>query len=221
MTRHQPANVVVIGLGNFGSTVAKELKRFDNYVIGIDLNEGRVSAHADLLDQALIVDARSDDALREAGADQCDVGVVSMGGNLEASVLATMNLNLLGVKKIWCKAISKTHHRILTHIGAERVIHPEVRIGEQVAQMLHNPLIRDYVSLGNTYHAVSLRMPESLAGKCLPDLKLQNFDLRCLGVMRGTDYVGRDGDACDLEEDDILLLLGRRKELSRFAQSIQ
>jgi trk system potassium uptake protein len=216
-----PTNFVVIGLGNFGSTVARELKRFDNYVIGIDLDEKRVAAHAELLDQALIVDARSDEALREAGADQCGAGVVSMGGNLEASVLATMNLNLIGVQKIWCKAVSKTHHRILSHIGAERVIHPEVRVGEQVAQMLHNPLIRDYLSLGNTYHAISLKMPDGLEGKCLSDLKLRDFGLRCLGVMRGTEYIARDGDTCDLKEDDILLVLGRRKDLSKFAQSIQ
>lgn len=221
MRRRGAANVIVIGLGNFGSTVATELKRFGNNVTGIDLDEKRVAAHSELLDQALIADARSDDGLREAGADECEVGVVSMGSNLEASVLATMNLNLLGVENIWCKAISKTHHRILNHIGAARVIHPEVRIGEQVAQMIHNPLIRDYLSLGNTYHAVSLRAPDKLSGKRLDDLDLPAFNLRCLGVMRGTDYIGRDGETCGLEEGDILLVLGRRKDLSEFAQSIQ
>ncbi len=213
-------NFAVIGLGNFGSTVATELKRFGNYVIGIDMDEGRVSRHAEPLDQALIVDARSDEALRDAGVGECDVGVVALGHDFEASVLATMNLRLIGVDKIWAKAVSKTHHRILNHIGVERVIHPEVRMGEQVAQILHNPLIRDYVSLGNTFHVVNMRIPEALTGKCLRDLDLKRFDLRCLGVMRGTEFIGRDGDTCEFEGDDMLLLLGRRKDLRAFTQSL-
>ncbi len=219
MGKH-PTNFVVIGLGNFGSTVATELKRFGNYVIGIDKDEGKVSRHADALDQTLIVDARSDAALRDAGVDECEAGVVALGHDFEASVLATMNLRLLGIDKIWAKAVSKTHHRILNHIGAERVIHPEVRMGEQVAQMLHNPLIRDHVSLGNTLHVVNMRVPDTLEGKCLDDLDLARFDLRGLGVMRGTDFIGRDGDRCALKEDDMLLLLGRRKDLRAFTQSL-
>ena len=219
MARH-PASFAVIGLGNFGSTVATELKRFGNYVIGIDLDETKVSNHADELDQALIVDGRSEAAMREAGVDECDVGIVALGHDLEASVLATMNLSLLGVDKVWAKAVSKTHHRILSRLGADRVIHPEVRVGQQVAQMLHNPQIRDYVSLGNTYHVVNMRLPEELTGQTLEDLDLRKFDLRCLGVMRGTEFVGRDGDNCRLEENDMLLILGRRTDLRSFTSSL-
>ncbi len=219
MAKH-PTNFVVIGLGNFGSTVATELKRFGNYVIGVDIDEDRVSRHADPLDQAIIADARSDDALRDGGVAECDVGIVAIGEDFEASVLAAMNLRLIGIEKIWAKAVSKTHHRILTHIGVERVIHPEVRMGEQAAQMLHNPLIRDYVSLGNTYHAVSMRVPDGLDGRSINDIDLERFQLRCLGVMRGTDFVGREGDPCDLQKDDVLLLLGRRKDLHAFTQDI-
>ncbi len=219
MAKH-PTNFVVIGLGNFGSTVATELKRFGNYVIGIDTDEGRVSSHADMLDQALIVDARSDAALRDAGAEECEVGVVALENDFEASVLAAMNLRLVGVGKIWAMAVSKTHHRILNHIGVERVIRSDVRMGEQVAQMLHNPLIRDYVSLGNTYHVVNLRVPEELNGSSLDDLDFAKFELRCLGVMRGTDFVGREGDSCELEGDEMLILLGRRRDLRDFSQSL-
>lgn len=219
MPRH-PTNFAVIGLGNFGSTVATELKRFGNYVIGIDLDENKVSSHAEELDQALIVDARSEAAMREAGVDECDVGIVALGHDLEASVMATMNMSLLGVDKVWAKAVSKTHHRILSRLGADRVIHPEVRVGQQVAQMLHNPQIRDYVSLGNTYNVVNMRIPEELNGRTLEDLNLEKFDLRCLGVMRGTEFIGRDGDNCTLEDNDMLLILGRRTDLRSFTSSL-
>jgi len=87
--------------------------------------------------------------------------------------------------------------------------------------VLHNPLVRDYVSLGNGYHVVNFRIPESLEGKSLADLKhIDDFDLRCVGVMRGTEFIGRDGAECRLESDDLLLLLGQRKDLRDFAGSL-
>jgi len=160
----------VVGLGNFGSSVAKELQRFGNHVIGIDISETRVANHADILAQAMIVDARDDAALREAGFGDCEVAVVAMGSDLEASILSTMNLKLVGVPVVWAKATTKTHHRILGKLGVDRIIHPEVEVAQHIAQMLHNPLVRDYVSLGNGYHVVNFRIPESVEGKNLNEL---------------------------------------------------
>ena len=90
----------VIGLGNFGSTVATELTRFGNYVIGVDLNQQRVSNHVERLSQAVIADARDDIALREAGLADCDMALVAMGSDLESSILSAINLKLLGVETI-------------------------------------------------------------------------------------------------------------------------
>jgi trk system potassium uptake protein TrkA len=211
----------VIGLGNFGSTIATELQRFGNHVIGIDISEERATAHAEDLSQSVIGDARDEDALRDAGFADCEMGLVAMGDNLEASILAAINLKLIGVETVWAKATSKTHHRILSRLGVDRVIHPEVEMGQHIAQMLHNPLVRDYVSLGNGYHVVNFRIPESLEGKNLADLPhAKEFSLRCIGVMRGSDYLGQDGQDCTLESDDLLLLLGKRKDLRDFASSL-
>jgi len=209
----------VIGLGNFGSMVARELVRFGNHVIGIDLDERRVSDHAERLSQALIVDARDDVALREAGVGECDVGLVAMGEDLESSVLTAMNLKLVGVPVVWAKAVSRTHHRILSKLGVDRVIHPEEDMGRHIAQMLHNPFVRDYVNLGNTYSVVNFGIPERLEGTPLDKLKLtERWDLRCLGVMRGTDWLGAEG--VTLTAEDRLLLLGQRADLRAFADSL-
>ena len=211
----------VIGLGNFGSTVATELQRFGNHVIGIDIAEGRVANHADILSQALIVDARDDVALREAGLADCAIGLVAMGSDLEASILAAINLKLIGVPVVWAKATTKTHHRILSKLGVDRIVHPEVEVGQHIAQVLHNPLVRDYVSLGNGQHVVNFRIPEGLEGKALSELHHKSdFNLRCIGLMRGTEFIGQDGTDCRLERDDLLLLLGQRKDLRNFAASI-
>ncbi|MEY8837813.1 TrkA family potassium uptake protein [Cribrihabitans sp. XS_ASV171] len=211
----------VIGLGNFGSTVARELQRFGNHVIGIDIAEPRVSAHAEDLSQAMILDARDEVALREAGLAECDVALVAMGSDLEASILAAMNLKMLGVPVVWSKATTRTHHRILSKLGVDRIVHPEVEMGQHVAQVLHNPMVRDYVSLGNGYHVVNFRLPESLEGRSLDELAhASRFNLLCIGVMRGTEFVGQDGAPCRLESNDLVLLLGRRNDLRAFAASL-
>lgn len=211
----------VVGLGNFGSTVAKELQRFGNHVIAIDVSETRVTQLADTLSQTMIVDARDDAALREAGFAECSVAVVAMGDDLEASILAAINLKLIGVPQVWAKATTKTHHRILSKLGVDRIIHPEVEVGQHIAQVLPNPLVRDYVSLGNGYHVVNFRISESLKGKNLNDIPhCETFNLRCIGVMRGTEFVGQDATGCQLERDDLLLLLAQRKDLRSFAASL-
>ena len=212
---------VVIGLGTFGSTVARDLARFGNHVIGVDVNERLVSDHADDLSQALILDARDDAALREAGIDTCDVGLVAMGTDLEASILSAINLKTIGVRTIWAKARAKSHHRILSKLGVDRVIHPEKEVGQHIAQVLHNPLVRDYVSLGNGQHVVNFRVPESLQGRSLRDMHhARDHNLRCIGVLRGTEFLGHDGTGCTLQEDDLLLLLGARQDLRDFADRL-
>jgi trk system potassium uptake protein TrkA len=212
---------VVVGLGTFGGTLARDLQRFGNDVIGIDTNERHVALYAEDLTHALILDARDDGALREAGVDAANVGVVAIGTDIESSVLATINLKTIGIKTIWAKATTKNHHRILSKLGADRVIHPERESGQHVAQVLNNPLVRDYVSLGNGQHVVNFRVPASLQGKTLSDLTYhRDHNLRCIGVLRGTDYVGHDASSCELQKDDLLLLLGRRQDLRDFASSL-
>lgn len=213
---------VVIGLGGFGATVATELARFGNRVLGVDTDETRVARCADALSDAIIADGRDEQALREAGVAAYDAAVVAIGENLEASIVCTMNMKLLGVGTVWVKALNRTHHRILNRIGADRVILPEQEIGQHVAQRMHNPQVRDYMSLGNGFIVVSITAPEALAGRALSTLRLRDrFGLRCLGVMRRTQFIdcGDDADPA-MEPSDTLLLLGRRAELRAFADSL-
>ncbi|WP_295809442.1 TrkA family potassium uptake protein [uncultured Nitratireductor sp.] len=211
----------VIGLGTFGATVASELARFGNHVMGIDLDEKNFGSLADELSEAIIADGRDEEALREAGVARYDVAVIAIGEDLEANILCTMNVKVLGVKAVWVKALSRTHHRILLKMGADRVIQPEQEIGQHIAQMLHNPLVRDYVSLGNGFHVVDLGVPERLNGRSLAELELeQRYDVRCLGLMRGSEYIACHTGDVGLVTDDKLLLLGRRKDLRRFGDNL-
>ncbi|MBM3605074.1 MAG: TrkA family potassium uptake protein [Alphaproteobacteria bacterium] len=210
---------VVIGLGAFGSVVASELARFGNRVMGVDKDPRRVAALAEHLPSVVILDATDEGALREAGVDRYDVGLVSIGNDLESNVIAAMNLRLIGVGTIWAKAESRTHHRILSKIGADRVILPGLEMGRHAAQMLNNPAVQDYVSLGNGFSVVNLMIPQRLSGRRLSELRIQP-GIEVLGMMRGTEYRSTRNDDPLLQTNDRLLLLGKRVDLTRFGDHL-
>lgn len=210
----------VIGLGTFGRTVASELASLGNEVLGIDLDQQKVNQIADDLDQAVIADARDEKAMREAGLADCDVALVAIG-TLEGSILATMTAQILGVPNIWVKAMDRMHHRVLHRIGATRVIHPEGEIGMHVAQMLHTPFMVDYMSLGNRSLIAMVEVPEGLEGRSPDELGLpKSYDVRCLGLVRGTEFLVHEDKPLTLEGGDRMLLLGRKDELRRLGTSL-
>ena len=216
----QHRSFAILGLGTFGSTVATELVRFGNHVLGIDRDEKRVNLLANTLSEALIADARDEAAMREAGIGHYDVVLIAMGEDLEASILCIMNARLLGAKTIWVKAISRTHHRILARMGADRIVHPEEEYGQHIAQMLHNPVVHDYVKLGNGFHVFNIVISHRGEGKTIQSLQLEQFDLRWLGLMRGNTFINPDNTDQPLQQDDRLLLLGKRADLRKFSDSL-
>ena len=166
-----------------------------------------------------ILDASDEGALREAGVDRYDVGLVSIGNDLENSVIAAMNLRLIGVGTIWAKAESRTHHRILSKIGADRVILPGLEMGRHAAQMLNNPAVQDYVALGNGFSVVNLMIPQRLSGRKLSDLQVGE-GVEVLGMMRGTEFRSTRDEDPVLQTNDRLLLLGKRVDLTRFGDQL-
>ncbi len=214
-------NFAIIGLGTFGSTIATELVRFDNYVLGIDNQERVVGRIAETLSEAIIADGSDEEALREAGVDQYDVAVVAIGEDLEASILCTMHLKVLGVPCIWVKAISRTHHRILTRLGADRVLQPEQEMGRHVAQVLHNPLGPRLCEPRKRLFRRGL--PGSGEARRQDRRRIrparQVRDLSPSASCAAPSSYPLD-DALQLEQDDKLLLLGRRQALRDFGDSL-
>ncbi|MBU2962336.1 TrkA family potassium uptake protein [Citreicella sp. C3M06] len=212
---------VVIGLGAFGTTVAQELLRFGNHVMGIDANEKLVSRLADTLTSSAILDSTDEAALREAGVDRYGAALVAIGTNIEASILTTMNLKLLGLKTIWVKAMNRPHHRILSKLGVDRVILPEQEMGRHTAQMLNNPSIQDYMTLGNGYSVVNVVLPERYDGVSAAKLRITaERGLRLLGMMRGTEFIPCEDPERPMKCDDRLVILGKRADLRAFGDAL-
>ena len=130
------APVVIVGLGRFGSAMARELTDHGVEVMGIDSRQRMVQNAADIVTNTAVADSTDIEALRQLGVDQVGRAVVAIGSNLEASILTASNLMELGVKDVWAKADSKAHGRILTQLGVHHVVRPEADTGRRVAHML-------------------------------------------------------------------------------------
>jgi trk system potassium uptake protein TrkA len=217
MSKHKYA---VIGLGTFGSTVARELERLGNEVIGIDTDESRVGPIAAELSHAVTADARDERVLRELGLAEHDGVVVAIGEDLEANILCTLALKSLGVRSVWVKALSPVHHRILEQLGADRIVNPEQHVGLHVARTMIYPNVLDYISLGGDDYIVEIDVPDSLDGKPLPDLQLaERYQIEVAALKReGQPATVKALQNCVLRSADRLVLLGTLSALRRFGR---
>lgn len=210
----------VIGLGSFGGTVACELVRLGHEVLGIDVDDARVNKHADRLTQTLIADGTDDKVIEELGLQKYDAVVVAIGENLEASILSTLALKSCGCERVWVKATNDTHHRILSRLQADRIIHPEHEIGVRVAQSLTHPQMLDYISLGQGWYVVEVQVNEHIAARKSYEQELDFADLKMVLVKRGSTVVPPPYRGLLLQVGDQLVLAGLLDNLLKFAKRI-
>jgi len=208
----------VIGLGRFGSTIALELARLGNEVLGVDANRRRVDEVADHITHAAVADGEDEKALRELDIASYDAVIVAIGENIEANVLCSLVVKGLGVKQVWAKAVSHNHHRILAKLGVNRVIQPEFEMGQRVAQALNYPMVLDYIHLGHDQYVVEIRATERVAGKTVGELDLQGrLSLRLLLVKRNREALAPPPEDWLVQEEDQFLLVGSLANLRLLA----
>lgn len=211
-------SVTVIGLGAFGSTVALELSRLRQDVLGIDISPQRVNEIADRISQAVVADARDERVLHELGVDESDVIVVAIGEDVEANVLATLLAKSMPKPKVWVKARTHNQHQILQKLGADHIVHPEHEMGLRVARTLIYPEVEDYMSLGDDYFNVEVRASERLADKTLAALPLEEHGLQCLLVKHGNLVMAPPQENYRFEVGDQIMLLGTLANLRKISK---
>jgi trk system potassium uptake protein TrkA len=202
----------VIGLGRFGSAIAMTLTELGHDVIGIDGDEARVQEFADFITHTLQIDATDEKALRAAGFQDVDVAVVSIGEDIESSVLVVMQLHELGIQTIVAKAVTPLHGRILEKLGVSRVISPEREMGVRVAHSLVMPNVLDYIELSRDFSIVELPAPAAFAGQTLLAIKRESGPSGAIvtNVAPAADETIRAGD--------VLVLLGSNERLNQLDQ---
>jgi trk system potassium uptake protein TrkA len=212
-------NVAIIGLGTFGISVAQELTRLGDNVLGIDNRPSRVSMICDDIKTSVEADATDKKALSQCGLETYDAVLVSIGENTEASLLAAMNVMELGCQRVWVKAQTETQRKILKAIGVHHVVLPEQRFGTQIAQIIHNPHVEDFMSLGSGQYVVTIETHGGLAGKHLDDFNFEKaHSIKCMGVFKDEEFVIAGNFKGPLGETDKLILLGTRSQLREFSE---
>lgn len=212
------ANVAVIGLGRFGSSLALELVKGGHQVLGIDNDDKIVQSLAGELTHVVTANTTDEETLKELGLADLDVAVVAIGADLEASILTTSLLLQIGVKQLWVKANSSAHGRILEQIGAHHVIFPEYEMGRRVAHMVTGESL-DYVHIDEDFVMVKSVCPPSFDGQTLAELKIRSeYGVTVVAVNSGDGVYAPAFPETKLSAGDLLVVAGRKAPLDNFVQ---
>ena len=207
---------VVIGLGRFGSSVAKTLYALDNDVLGVDTDEEKVQNISENITHAVQVDATDENSLKSLGIRNLDVAVIAIGADIQASIMATLIVKEMGIKHILAKANSELHAKVLYKIGADKVVLPERDMGVRVAHSLVSSKILDYIELSDDYNIAEIVSPVEWYGKTLLELNLRsNYSLNVMAIKRGEKIEISPDPSYKISESDIIIAIGDAKALDK------
>lgn len=207
----------VIGLGRFGSSLARALSRMGYEVLAIDTNEENVNDITDEITYAVQMDALEENALKSMGIRNFDAVIVAIGQDIQASILVTVMLKEMGVKKVIAKAQTELHGKVLEKVGADLVVFPERDMGERLA---HNLIaadnIMDLINLSPDYSIIELKTPPEFIGKTLQETALRKeFGITVIAIRRGSEVIISPEAKQAIRENDILVAIGRNEKLKR------
>ena len=210
---------LVIGLGRFGSAVARELASLGQEVLVLDEDEENVQHIADDVTQAIRGDAQDEAVLRSVGARNFDCCIVAVGTDMEASILITVMLKEMGAKYVVAKAQSPVHARVLERVGADRVVLPESEMGQRLAQRLVRTNVVDYIGVSEDFSI--LDPPKSWIGRSLGQLGVRaRYQVNVLAIRHG------EGGQVDVTPqasqvigaDDLLIVIGTNENVDKLVE---
>lgn len=210
----------VIGLGNFGSTIAQALHAEGHDVVAVDQKEEAVERIASHVTRAAVADGQSLPTLERLGAREAAAAVVSTGDDITASILSTLVLRDLGVPEVYVKVVSAEHARVMEKLGATETIFPERDSAMRLATRISSTAILNYVRLGPSFSIQEMALPNAWLGKSLRQLKLpQRFRISVVAVHDVlTDRILPPPPDTPLKDSDTLLVAGDDEDLARAAK---
>ena len=200
---------VVIGLGRFGSGLARNLCQLGAEVLAIDIRGDLVQQIANDVTHAVVGDGQDKEVLRALGVRNFDCAIVAIGDNLAASVLTVMNLKELEVPYLVCKAHDETYSRVLEKLGVDRVVIPELDQAQRLARILHSHNVLDYIELSTDYGILEVPAPKSWIGKSLRELNVRaKLDINIIAVKNGEKTNVSPSADYQICSGDVLAVLG-------------
>ncbi|MNB83679.1 Ktr system potassium uptake protein A [compost metagenome] len=212
----------IIGMGRFGSSIARALSGMGYDVLAIDADEQRVQEISSIVTHAVSADSTDEEALRALGIRNFDVVVVAIGEDIQSSILTTLILKDLGVPVILVKAKSELHGKVLSKIGADKVIYPERDMGTRVAHHLASPNILEYIELSPDYSILEMKAAAPMIGRNLQELDIRaKYRCNVIAIRRG-DEMNITPNADDrLTRGDVLVIVGHKDSLTKLEMAYQ
>lgn len=210
---------VVIGCGRFGESVAKTLYKLGYDVLAVDKDINLIQDISEHVTHAIQADAEDENSLRALGIRNFDVAVITIGSNIQASIMATLIVKELGVKKVIAKAQSEIHGKVLYKIGADKVVFPERDMGVRVAHNIISSNILDVIELMPDYSIIEVVALQEWENKALFELKLPNKMGVSVMAIKSGDKINISPYADDIiKAGDVVVLLGHNDNLRKIEQ---
>ncbi len=212
---------VVIGCGRFGTSVAKTLYTLGNEVMIIDTNEEVINKISDYVTYAVQGDASDEKTLKSLGVRNFDVAVIAMGADIQSSILISIMLKEMGVKKIVAKAQNDLHARVLSKIGVDKIVFPERDMGVKIAQSLISSNIMDYIELSPEYSVVEINVLDEWVGKTLIELDMRSkYGINIMAIKKDS-FIDVSPDASHkMEKNSMLIVIGHNKDIKKLEKKI-
>ncbi|WP_019416104.1 TrkA family potassium uptake protein [Paenisporosarcina sp. TG20] len=208
---------VVIGLGRFGGSIVRELVEQGADVMAIDKFAERVDEFASIATQAIVADTTDESVLKSLGIRNFEHVIVAIGEDIQSSILTTLMLKEIGVKKITVKAQNDYHEKVLRKIGADQVVHPERDMGIRIANNIMSNNVLDYLELSDEHSIMEIKANEILAGSTLIDLDIRaKYGINIVGIKRGADILVSPQADEEILMDDVLIVIGADADIIRF-----
>lgn len=210
---------VVIGCGRFGTSVAKTLYKLGYEVLAVDKSPEKIQEISDDVTHAVEADATDENAMKSIGIRNFDVAIVTIGSNIQASIMGTLIAKELGVKKVISKAQNELHGKVLYKIGANKVIFPERDMGIRVAHNLVSSNILDVIEFAPDYSIIEITLKEEWQGKTLKELQLpKKLGISVMAIKRGEDVTIAPYAEDVVEKGDTLVVVGHNASLKKLEQ---
>lgn len=207
---------VIFGLGSFGTAVATELVELGHEVLGVDNDEEKVDILKDTLTKIVKVDITDEKVLKELGVESFDAAIVSLGTDLESSILITIMLKEIGVKYVITKANNPLHGRVLEKVGSDRVVYPERDEGIRIARSLIMPNVKNQMELSQKYSLIEIAALPVFCEKTLGELDLPGkYGVTLLAIRRGNQFTFSPTEKHTITENENLILVGENKKIDQ------
>jgi len=210
----------IIGMGRFGSSIARTLYSLGNDILAIDYVEERIQDVSDFVTHAVIADATDENTLISLGLRNFDTAVVTIGGDIQASILVCLLCKEMGIKEVIAKAANELHARVLRKIGVDRVVFPERDMGMRLAHNLVSSSILDFIELSSDHSLVEINAHDSWEGRSLKALDMRvNYGVNVMAIKHaGSINISPRGEDV-VQKGDTIVVIGTNEDIRRLEKA--